>query len=161
MRTLVIYDSVYGNTEIIARAIGDALPGEVQVLRVGQVDARELEAAYEQVRGELGRSFVFAAVGGPLYAAYDEQILRSDLQYTVTASLVGCALLLVAAFGSVLLPVSNLSAIAAGLVVLFQNHGLHPGILAVPGAGRQPAEPGRPAGIPRRRFGGPAAHHSC
>ena len=39
MRTLVVYDSVYGNTEIIARAIGDALPGEVQVLRVGQVKA--------------------------------------------------------------------------------------------------------------------------
>ena len=45
MKTLVVYDSVYGNTEIIARAIGDALPGEVQVLRVGQVDARELANA--------------------------------------------------------------------------------------------------------------------
>jgi len=38
MRTLVVYDSVYGNTEIIARAIADAIPGEVQVLRVRQVD---------------------------------------------------------------------------------------------------------------------------
>jgi flavodoxin I len=44
MRTLVVYDSVYGNTETIARAIGGALPDEVQVLRVGQVDAGELEA---------------------------------------------------------------------------------------------------------------------
>jgi len=43
MKTLVIYDSLYGNTEIIARAIGDALPGEVQVLRVGQVPVGELE----------------------------------------------------------------------------------------------------------------------
>jgi flavodoxin I len=43
MKTLVIYDSLYGNTEIIARAIGDAIPGEVQVLRVGQVPAGELE----------------------------------------------------------------------------------------------------------------------
>jgi flavodoxin len=43
MKTLVVYDSVYGNTEIIARAIGDAIPGEVQVLRVGQVNVGDLE----------------------------------------------------------------------------------------------------------------------
>jgi flavodoxin I len=43
MKTLVVYDSVYGNTEIIARAIGDAIPGEVQVLGVGQVNAGDLE----------------------------------------------------------------------------------------------------------------------
>jgi flavodoxin len=43
MKTLVVYDSVYGNTEIIARAIGDAIPGEVQVLRVGQVNAGDPE----------------------------------------------------------------------------------------------------------------------
>ncbi len=43
MKALVIYDSVYGNTESIARAIGGALPGEVQVLRVGQVNAGVLE----------------------------------------------------------------------------------------------------------------------
>lgn len=42
MVTVVVYDSVYGNTEIIARAIGDAIPGEVQVLRVGQVNAGDL-----------------------------------------------------------------------------------------------------------------------
>jgi flavodoxin I len=45
MKTIVVYDSLYGNTETIARAIGDALPGEVQVLRVSQVDARELSNA--------------------------------------------------------------------------------------------------------------------
>jgi flavodoxin len=44
MKTLVVYDSVYGNTEIVARTIGDALPGEVAVLRVGQVNPSELEA---------------------------------------------------------------------------------------------------------------------
>ncbi|MFN2292691.1 MAG: flavodoxin family protein [Anaerolineae bacterium] len=43
MKTLVVYDSVYGNTEIVARAIGNAIPGEVQVLRVGQVDGADLE----------------------------------------------------------------------------------------------------------------------
>jgi flavodoxin len=45
MKTLVVYDSVYGNTEVIARAIGDAVPGEAQVLRVGQVEAGNLETA--------------------------------------------------------------------------------------------------------------------
>jgi flavodoxin len=37
MNTLVTYDSVYGNTEIVARAIAAALPGEVEVQRVTQV----------------------------------------------------------------------------------------------------------------------------
>jgi flavodoxin len=45
MKTLVVYDSVYGNTEIIARPIGDVLSGEMQVLRVGQVGVDELETA--------------------------------------------------------------------------------------------------------------------
>ena len=44
MNALVVYDSLYGNTEIVARAIGEAIPGEVPVLRVGQVKAADLEA---------------------------------------------------------------------------------------------------------------------
>jgi flavodoxin len=44
MKTLVVYDSQYGNTETIARAIGDAIRGDVKVTRVGQVTAGELEA---------------------------------------------------------------------------------------------------------------------
>ncbi|MFB0558692.1 MAG: flavodoxin family protein [Candidatus Bathyarchaeia archaeon] len=43
MKTLVVYDSVHGNTEKIARAIGDAITGEVRVLRVGEVSSSELE----------------------------------------------------------------------------------------------------------------------
>jgi flavodoxin len=43
MRTVVIYDSVYGNTERVARAIGRAAApsGEVRVLSVGETDAAE------------------------------------------------------------------------------------------------------------------------
>ncbi len=37
MRTLVVYDSLYGNTERIARAIGSAILGDVEVLRVSEV----------------------------------------------------------------------------------------------------------------------------
>jgi flavodoxin I len=43
MKTLVIYDSLYGNTEKIAQAIAQAIPGEVQVRRVGQVAAGDWE----------------------------------------------------------------------------------------------------------------------
>ena len=34
MKTLVIYDSVYGNTEKVAKAIGEAIGGVVRVARV-------------------------------------------------------------------------------------------------------------------------------
>jgi flavodoxin len=45
MKAMVVYDSHYGNTEIVARAIGDTIPGDVQVVRVGQVQAADLETA--------------------------------------------------------------------------------------------------------------------
>ena len=38
MKALVIYDSVYGNTEKIATAIGKGLTGDTKVMRVSQVD---------------------------------------------------------------------------------------------------------------------------
>jgi len=46
MKALVVYDSFYGNTEKIAKAIGAALapPGEVKVLRPGEVNPSGLEA---------------------------------------------------------------------------------------------------------------------
>jgi flavodoxin I len=44
MKTLIIYDSVHGNTAKVAQAIGDALAGEVSVRRVGGVNAAEVKA---------------------------------------------------------------------------------------------------------------------
>lgn len=44
MNTLVIYDSVYGNTEKIAQAIGSGIGGDVKVLRTGDVSIAELES---------------------------------------------------------------------------------------------------------------------
>lgn len=38
MKALVVYDSVYGNTEQIARAIGEAVSSDSMVLRAGQLD---------------------------------------------------------------------------------------------------------------------------
>ena len=43
MKALIVYDSVYGNTEKIAKAIGGAIAGEVKVLRMGEVNSSELK----------------------------------------------------------------------------------------------------------------------
>jgi len=56
MKALIVYDSVHGNTEKIARAIGGAITGEVKVLRVGEVDSSELE------------TFDLLIVGSPTHA---------------------------------------------------------------------------------------------
>ena len=42
MKALVIYDSQFGNTEQIAKAIGGGIEGEVKVVRFGDVKAAEL-----------------------------------------------------------------------------------------------------------------------
>jgi flavodoxin len=44
MKALIVYDSVYGNTEKIARAIAEAITpsNEVKVLRVGEASPSEL-----------------------------------------------------------------------------------------------------------------------
>jgi flavodoxin I len=44
MKTLVVYDSVYGNTAKIAQQIGAAIGNEARALPVGEVNAAELEA---------------------------------------------------------------------------------------------------------------------
>ena len=56
MNTLVVYDSVYGNTEKIAKAICNALSGEVKVLPVGESKPSEL--------GSFGLLFVGAPTHG-------------------------------------------------------------------------------------------------
>jgi len=43
MRVLIVYDSVYKNTEKIAKAIGGAITGEVKVLRVDEANPSELK----------------------------------------------------------------------------------------------------------------------
>ena len=70
----------------------------------GRALRRDLEAAFKRVRGEYGVDFRFDAVGGPLYAVADEEIIRNDLKRTVSGSALGCTALLVAAFGGVAFP---------------------------------------------------------
>jgi len=44
MKALIVYDSIYGNTEKIARAIAEAItpPDEVKLLRAGEANPSEL-----------------------------------------------------------------------------------------------------------------------
>ena len=42
MKTLIIYDSTYGNTQKIAESIGSAIPGETRVTRAGEFDQKSL-----------------------------------------------------------------------------------------------------------------------
>jgi len=46
MKALIVYDSVYGNTEKIARAVAEAITpaGEVKVLQTGEANPSELES---------------------------------------------------------------------------------------------------------------------
>ena len=44
MKTLVVYDSLHGNTKKIAEAIGDALPADVQVLHAAEAKPDELKS---------------------------------------------------------------------------------------------------------------------
>ena len=43
MKILIVYDSIHGNTEKIAKAMADAIPGEVKVLHVNEVNSFELK----------------------------------------------------------------------------------------------------------------------
>jgi flavodoxin I len=59
MKALVIYDSVFGNTEQIAQAIGNALgsPEDVEVLRVSNVKPEQLTGLKLLIVGSPTRGF--------------------------------------------------------------------------------------------------------
>ncbi len=44
MKTLIVYDSVHGNTQKVAQAIGDVIIGEVNVRRLGEVTTGDLKS---------------------------------------------------------------------------------------------------------------------
>jgi len=77
MRILVVYDSLYGNTEKIAQAIGAALTGEVQVSRVGEVDPSELS------------SFDLLIVGSPTHGGRASPAMREFLDKVEAPALEG------------------------------------------------------------------------
>jgi flavodoxin len=46
VKAIIVYDSVYGNTENIAKAMAEAIapPGEARALRAGEASPSELES---------------------------------------------------------------------------------------------------------------------
>jgi flavodoxin len=59
MKTVIVYDSIFGNTEQIAKAIGKALSSEteVEVLKVSQVNPEQLMGLNLLVVGSPTRAF--------------------------------------------------------------------------------------------------------
>ena len=68
MKALIVYDSVYGNTEKIARAIGDALGGDARVLRTGDVNPAAME------------SLDLLIVGAPTYAGRPTPVMKEFIK---------------------------------------------------------------------------------
>jgi|HubBroStandDraft_3_1064219.scaffolds.fasta_scaffold04930_3 predicted RND superfamily exporter protein len=105
----------------------------------GRALAAELERAYAQVRREaapeLGPHLDFKAIGGPLYAAADEALLREDLTRTGSSTLAGVALVLLAGFEGVALPLAILAAVSFGVLWTAGATGLALGSVTVVGVG--------------------------
>ena len=70
MKALIIYDSRFGNTEKIARAIGEAITllGEVKVVKVGDANPSELS------------SIDFLVVGSPTHAGGATRAVKEFLR---------------------------------------------------------------------------------
>jgi uncharacterized protein len=94
----------------------------------GELDpaaGRALDAALERAfaaavaglgAGDAAPPLALATVGGPLYAAADERIVREDLGRTLTGSALLIAFLLVAYFGRLAVPLALVLAVAVGIV---------------------------------------------
>lgn len=67
MKALVVFDSLYGNTEKVAKAIGNGLGSEAKVLSVGQVDSLEL------------RGFDLLVVGSPTHGGRPTKPIKDFL----------------------------------------------------------------------------------
>ena len=77
MKTLVIYDSVHGNTRKIAEAIGEAVSGEVKVQRAGEVDTARL------------KDFELLFVGAPTHGGRPTEAMKSFLDKVEASALGG------------------------------------------------------------------------
>ena len=126
MRALVVYDSVYGNTEQIAQAIGQGLAAqaEVEVLKVENVEPEHLAGVHVLLVGSPTRAFrptpaiktflkSIPADGlqGVRVAAFDTRIALSDVDSRFLA-------LLVKLFGYAAEPISRRLRRKGGAVAL-------------------------------------------
>ena len=79
MKVLIVYDSVYGNTEKIARGIAEAITpsAEIKVLRAGEANPSELE------------SLDLLMVGSPTHAGRPTPAVQDFLNKVTPQSLKG------------------------------------------------------------------------
>jgi flavodoxin len=97
MKAVVIYDSVFGNTEQIAQAIGNALgsPEDVKILQVSNVKPEELTGLNFLIVGSPTRQFrptpainnllkqiPKGGLKGVQVAAFDTRLTVSDIEET-------------------------------------------------------------------------------
>ena len=101
IRTMVVYDSYFGNTEQIAKAIGDAFESseEVEVVKVSEVDPAKLTQLKYLIVGSPTRAFrPTAAINevikkapslkGVKVAAFDTRIAKEDTNSRVLGFMV-------------------------------------------------------------------------
>ncbi len=76
MKVLVVYDSVYGNTEQIARAIGGAITNDVKVLHAREAEPSELQGIDLLIAGAPTQG------GRPTQAMQDflKRVSKSDIK---------------------------------------------------------------------------------
>lgn len=101
----------------------------------GRALLADLERAYAEVREASDLPLDFQAVGGPIYAAQDEEILRADLTRTSAGSAAGVATLLLLGFGGGFIPITILASVAAGLAWTAALTAVGVGSLTVVGVG--------------------------
>ncbi len=82
----------------------------------GRAVATAIDEACDAVTAETGIAFRCRAVGGPLYAAQDERLLRHDLRRTILGSLIATSAVLILAFEGILLPIAVLVPLLVGLL---------------------------------------------
>ena len=74
MKTLVVYESINGNTEKIAKAIGEAIKEDVRVLSVGAAHSSDLQ------------SVDLLIVGAPTYGGRPTPGMLDFLKHTIATS---------------------------------------------------------------------------
>ncbi|MEN8164774.1 MAG: MMPL family transporter, partial [Acidobacteriota bacterium] len=90
-----------------------------------------IDGAVADTASGVNLSLSAEAVGGPLFAAHDEAVIRTDLQRTLLATSVACSLVLVAAFAGIGIPAAGLIALGTALVWLAAGLGLTRGSVSM------------------------------
>lgn len=100
---------------VIGLVLAQAATSELDAA-AGRAVLATADGAAAELDRTRGPGWSVHAVGGPLYAAHDEAVVRADLSRTVTSSLAGCVLVLVAAFSGWWLPAVAGVTVGVGLV---------------------------------------------